>query len=545
MHNLLDLKEKIHFMTLEVIRQLESVKRIIRNPDPQVADRVKNRDDLIDNYKAVIENICFSRIHGHHYLTREEADFVRAVNIISNNLERISDFAVNILGQLNHLHDMKTMQSYRYRHYFQQITISLELVVQGLFNRDHELALRICKSEFIVDKLFKKSFRQILEDLHSADNKSDLITCLFIFRYLERMGDSMLNIGEAIIFSVFGEKLKIHQYHALMENLGSMDNELSFEEIGFESIWESRSGCRIGKIMDSGQRNGQAVLFKEGRIEKIAREKANIEKWKSIFPSLVPRIISYSQNSKNASMLMDFLQGCSVQDTVLSRDRESMDNAAFILKETLSIIWHDTLENTAVKPDFISQMIQRLDDVIMIHPEFNFSDFDNSLSRPLPEKLLQILSKIETELSSPFSVFIHGDFNTNNILYNQKNQQIYFIDLHRSRYGDYVQDISVFLVSNYRMPVFYPDVRRAINKINKTIFCFANQFAAENSDNTFHARLALGLIRSFYTSTRFELNRELSRSMYNRSLQLAQLLLAHQGKPWRDFSVPRNIFDYP
>ena len=181
----------------------------------------------------------------------------------------------------------------------------------------------------------------------------------------------------------------------------------------------------------------------------------------------------------------------------------------------------------------------------MIHPEYNFSEIRiGSLLTPSLNSVLELLTEIENRLSAPFSVFIHGDFNSNNIIYNQKEQQVYFIDLHRSCYNDYLQDVSVFLISNFRQPNFEKHYRSNINKMNLDYYHFAQKFARDNNDLLFKARLALGLVRSFFTSTRFELDPEFSRSMYQRSLYLAEKLISHHGKPWEEFDFPSDIFRY-
>ena len=543
MHYLKELEEKIHFMVLEVTRQLDNTLKIIKSPKSDLADRVKSRDDHIDNYKAVIENICFSRIHGHTTLQKKQVDFIRALNIIANNLERISDFAVNIVRQLGYLGDVKVMQDYRYKPFFRQILAALENVVPALFGRDLSLALKICRAEFIIDKLYKDCFDIIIEELNQEKDKHDLITCIFIFRYLERMGDSLLNIGEAVIFSVFGEKLKIHQYQALKESLDAFDNEIPLDAVGFESIWESRSGCRIGKIIDPTQRGGKGVLFKEGKLAKISSEKKNIEKWAEVFPSLVPRIISYNEARDNASMLLEFLQGCSFQETLSINDLEVQENALFLLKETLAMVWEKTMRPEPAKARFMDQVTARVDDVLMVHPGFDFSQVrPEGAAKISMNAVIELLTELENAINAPFSVFIHGDFNTNNIIYHQKDQQVYFIDLHRSCYNDYVQDVSVFLASNFRLSNFDQDFRDNIHRMNRDFFQFARQFARNNHDDIFMARLAFGLVRSFFTSTRFELDPGFSRNMYQRAVFLAQKLLTSQGQPWRDFDFSPDIF---
>jgi hypothetical protein len=75
-------------------------------------------------------------------------------------------------------------------------------------------------------------------------------------------------------------------------------------------------------------------------------------------------------------------------------------------------------------------------------------------------------------------------------------------------------------------------------------FEFSKQFAEEFDDATFEARLAFGLARSFFSSTRFELNRKFARKMHLLSVYLFQKLRAHQGQPWEDFELPGETLIY-
>jgi phosphate uptake regulator len=44
-----------------------------------------------------------------------------------------------------------------------------------------------------------------------------VLTHLFVSKFLERIGDSILNIGETTLFILSGERLKLHQYLHLEE----------------------------------------------------------------------------------------------------------------------------------------------------------------------------------------------------------------------------------------------------------------------------------------------------------------------------------------
>jgi hypothetical protein len=109
---------------------------------------------------------------------------------------------------------------------------------------------------------------------------------------------------------------------------------------------------------------------------------------------------------------------------------------------------------------------------------------------------------------------------------------------------DYAQDVSVFLVSNFRVPVFEESRRKQLNRIVLSFYWFARQFAAEQDDETFEARLAAGLVRSFVTSTRFELERTFAENMMRRALYLLERLDAHRDAPWETFRLPQQVLLY-
>jgi len=159
-------------------------------------------------------------------------------------------------------------------------------------------------------------------------------------------------------------------------------------------------------------------------------------------------------------------------------------------------------------------------------------------------ELLERAGPIDRALSAPFSVFIHGDFNLDNIIYNPEGNALHFVDVHRSCEMDYVQDVSVFLVSSFRLPVFVPRIRKSLEAVSLAFLGFVRDFAREQDDGTFEARLALGLIRSFTTSTRFELNRDFAQTMHQRAILLLTKLVAHDGRPWDSFRVPDGVLVY-
>lgn len=541
--------ENLRFMIHETENQLKACFRLFRSSNPNDFEKIFLKDDYVDNLKNLIENECFSHITSDKLLGKRELNNIRALQTIAVNLERIADQSVNITRQLGYLGSPDFIDQFEYTSLFNTILEGLEQVMPVYLKHDLQGALDICKREPFIDQLYKKNFDRIMEMLSAGLHSKDLITVLFIFRYLERVGDLILNIGEALILAIVGEKIKIHQFHSLQGNLEQSGFNGTLSDIDFQSILGSRSGCRISRVGKSHQALSKTKesIFKEGNIKKIKAEKESLETWNNLYPGLVPRVFSYQEENKTASMLVEFLHGCTLDEIILSGEEESLHNALFVLKETSREIWLATKKEEVIITDYMQQLLNRYEHIRQVHPEFIRQEQDIGYARVLDtDSLLKNCRKIEKLLPAPFSVRIHGDFNINNLVFDPEEQRIRYIDLYRSRQADYIQDVSVFLVSNFRIPVYEKKLRNRLNQIIENYYQHAMQLAAEWHDETFSARLALALARSFYTSTRFEHNVQFAEEMFLRSHFLLDklLLFDDQGRHWPEFEMNETVLYY-
>lgn len=540
------LEENLKFITLEVEHQIRATIRFMEKPSRSLYESITAKDDYIDNLKTVIENKCFSNIHTNPALGRKDINRIRSIQTICVNLERIADFCVNIVRQMSYLADYRILKRYEYNPMMAEIRQALARILPVLSEEDLTGALTICKVEYSLDQMYKTNFDRIMADIEQGSPVTELITILFIFRYIERIGDSLLNIGEALIFSIIGEKIKIEQFQALQTTLAKSGFQDAIQEIDFQSIWGSRSGCRISRV---GQKEdavpGNDVsgsIFKEGSRKKIAAEKASLEKWNRTYPGLVASIYGYNEDGENASLLVEYLPGCTLDEVILTTDIAFVDNALFIIQQTLLEVWEATLNAEPSATNYIEQIRDREEDILRVHadafrPDSKISDKHIIGTR----RLLTMCGEIERGSPAPFTVMIHGDFNVNNVLYDHADQRIHFIDLHRSRDFDYVQDVAVFLVSSFRMPIFAPPLRERLNHVIRKYHQFAAEFAARQNDATFDLRMAFALARSFFTSARFELNREFAREMVLRAHFLMEKIVDQRENPEAVFVCPKDV----
>lgn len=548
----INLHENLRFLILKVTALVDDTMEYLQHPTPSLHHTILTADDYIDNLKSTIESNCFSSLTTATPPEKKEINRIRATQTICINLERIADFCTNITRQQGYLNDPVFPQQFNYQVMFREVRKSLDSILKVFKKADLGGALAICRTEFELDRLYKENFDIVRERLRSTrEDMDDLLTILFIFRYLERIGDSILNIGEALLLSMIGERIKIQQFQALQETLSKSGYHGSLAEVGFRPILGTRSGCRISRVASSNESNTtvcrpQDSIFKEGNPAKIRKEKENMESWRTLFPELVPRVFSYHEDGNIASLLEEFLPGCPLDTLVLSSPIEVLDTAFFVLEEALSEIWNRTRKETRLPSNYLGQIQSRLAAIKQVHPSFFHGDkmvgehLVSSMSG-----LLETCSRIEQKhFSVPFTVFIHGDFNLNNVLYNNSEHKVHFIDLYRSQDDDYVKDISVMLVSNFRLPSFDPATRERLDWAIDSLYCFASNFAQENNDRLFPPRMALALARSFFTSTRFELNVPFAKEMFIRARYLLEKIAAHEGKDWEQFHLPSNVLHF-
>jgi aminoglycoside phosphotransferase len=539
------IRDNLRFLCVEVDSQVANLQAFFRTPSAAIARRILDRIGYANNLKMRIHTSCITSIADCKKRGNAGTLALRGVEFIATDLERITELCRDCIKQMEYLTDISCMLPKAYGPMLGRVRRGIGLVEPAVKDNDTRLALKIGQIEAKLDSDYNRLLDHYVKALKRKKNTEDLASALFVAHNVEQMGDALLHISESIISANLGQAVNLERYHALQESVESLDTDDDFADVQIDRIADTRSGSAISGISASDSKDEAYVaIFKDGEKRKLKEEREGVESWHDIYPGLAPKILSYKKRGQSAALLIEHLPGLTFEQILLHESPELLRETLDQLGKTLKSVWRETQTKQPVSAEFMRQLEKRLGDVYKIHPEFEQGASGIcGLGIRSFDTLVKQADKYEKRLEAPFSVYIHGDFNVDNIIYDPLEKKINFIDLHRSCYMDYVQDVSVFMVSNYRLQILDAPLRRRIMKLAKDFYGVGRRFADKSGDETFELRLALGLARSFATSTRFILDKSLARSMFLRARYLIERVLETDPKKAGRFKIPvEDIF---
>ncbi|ASP34364.1 phosphotransferase [Labrenzia sp. VG12] len=518
------IRENLHFLCAEIDGQLIQLEAFFKEPTAATARRIMDRAGYAHNLKTRILAACVRHMAGAKNNNRKHLT-LRSLEFIASDLQRLSNLARQSLRHVENIETFSTLVPERYPAIVGRVREGVGRIEEAFASSDSALAIQIGQLQGKIEADYRKLFKIYTKDMRNADIRSaDIANSLLVASEMQRMGDSLNSISEALISANIGQAVNFERYFALQSLMSDLDGVNG--DLTVETIAETRSGSSISAIKNR-KTEEVAAVFKDGEKSKVKEERQGVKSWHSIYPGLAPKILSYEKRSQSAALLIEHLPGLTFEHIVLNEKDTVCATALNRLTRTLKDVWKQTRTREPAELDSMQQLAKRLGEVRRVHPEFKDTKVSFSGTElPSFDRLIEQAAEREAKVPAPFSVYIHGDFNVDNIIYDPGEDRIHFIDLHRSRYMDYVQDVSVFMVSNYRLQVLDRDTRLRIMAVSQDFYKSARAFARKQGDDTFEYRLALGLARSFASSTRFIFDKSHARRMWLRSRYLIEQALA-------------------
>lgn len=200
-----EINQKLLLMQKKVISAIQESINALLNKDSLLIEDTFRKEKEIDSLERDIEQECLKILLMEHPVAGDFREVSAALKMITD-LERIGDNARDICETALQFNGKTYIK--RLEHIPEMAKNAIAMVkdsVQSYIDQDLELARGLDKRDDRVDDLFeivKKDLILLIKlDSSSAD---DAIMILMIAKYLERIADHAVNIGEWVDYCITG-----------------------------------------------------------------------------------------------------------------------------------------------------------------------------------------------------------------------------------------------------------------------------------------------------------------------------------------------------
>lgn len=205
------LKQRLLYLGSLAENSMRKAGLALKKMDPELAREVIKYDNQVDLKEVEIEEECL-KILALHTPVANDLRFVIATLKINNDLERVSDLAVNIAERVIYLQKQPSVTiPFDFENMWQlalkMLKDSLDSFVQG----NVALAKKVCDDDDAVDAINKAMYSKVYDGIRkNPEHVESFIHYLSISRHLERVADYATNICEDVIYMIEG-KIVRHQ----------------------------------------------------------------------------------------------------------------------------------------------------------------------------------------------------------------------------------------------------------------------------------------------------------------------------------------------
>jgi phosphate transport system protein len=359
-----------------VADQLERALRCFHALDPAMADEVIERDDVIDNLNILLEERCFD-LAAATGLSPEDRRMARAAVKIALNLERIGDTGTHIAKRVRLvIRDQAKPVDFAFPELENAALRAVREVLDALAEQDVERAREACLRESEFDARYVAYLGEVRRRMQAYPSEVPyLLHCLTVMKYLEKVADYVLNIGEQVIFLSTGRRLKFSQY----QQLGQLVPESQPGDVEFHPYWDGLSGAIVAQVRS----HGAPAIYKEGSRRKIEEEAQKLEAWARIPGDLTPRVFGSVTVKDREALLREFVDSPLLSELYLSTEsRERKLAATQRLLDAVHVVWRYTLVSERPRINYVEQIRRRLPEVSALHPSSGRSSSRGSPPAP-------------------------------------------------------------------------------------------------------------------------------------------------------------------
>jgi phosphate transport system protein len=195
------LSETIENLIDQVILSFEKI-------DVEKLQSIKDTDIMIYLKTKSIETKCVDLLALQSPVAGDLRKIFTILETLTD-LDRIGRYAYDISLEIPYFMELGHIKKLEKIPAMAQLTKSMvKLSITSFLNKDLELARSLINEDDKVDDLYKLLIRETIEHMKAdLNNISRGIHYVLVGRYLERMADHAVNIGDRVVYMLTGEKI--------------------------------------------------------------------------------------------------------------------------------------------------------------------------------------------------------------------------------------------------------------------------------------------------------------------------------------------------
>jgi phosphate transport system protein len=189
--------------------QLSDSMEAIIKVDKDAAENIIKNDEKINRLRATIEEQIVTVLVKRAPMAIDLRLTISTLKI-SSDLERIGDLAKSVAKKIKPLpHNLPEELISSLKRLGELVQRQLKDVLDAYLNQSKEAAVKIWKSDEKVDDLTHIAMNEVAKFLSTDTKNLDLAThLLFVTKNIERAGDHITNIAEALFYLIEGEHIE-------------------------------------------------------------------------------------------------------------------------------------------------------------------------------------------------------------------------------------------------------------------------------------------------------------------------------------------------
>lgn len=211
------LHDEILKMGLLVERALSGAMTAVKSNDIDSAETIIEADSAIDAMEEDIERVCAMIIAREQPMAGDLRDILTVLKL-SSELERMGDHARSLAKRTGRIGTTELVLALPYFDAMMaRVLIMMKEALEAFTEHDSKNALDVAAMDSEIDRIHDDFYDLALTVLKDGGEyrPEDIVSLLFLNRFMERLGDRVTNMCEWIYYARTGERLEMNRSNNL------------------------------------------------------------------------------------------------------------------------------------------------------------------------------------------------------------------------------------------------------------------------------------------------------------------------------------------